>query len=133
MTVTALLVSHDGASWLPAVLDGLAAQTRRADRWVAVDTGSSDASRRLLRDGLGDYAVTTAQAHSSFGAAVRLALNKVPVPEDTEDPDWIWLLHDDSNSAAASTASGRVIGVMLPGYPEGVLRTVWPVETPTAY
>ena len=42
--VTALLVSHEGARWLPAVLDGLVAQTRPPERVVAVDTGSTDDS-----------------------------------------------------------------------------------------
>ena len=49
-TVTALLVSHEGSRWLPAVLDGLSDQTRPPDRVVAVDTGSTDESPRLLRD-----------------------------------------------------------------------------------
>ena len=52
VVVTAVLVSHDGARWLPAVLDGLADQTRPLDHVVAVDTGSTDESDRLsLRDG----------------------------------------------------------------------------------
>ena len=48
VVVTALLVSHDGARWLPAVLDGLADQTRPLDHVVAVDTGSTDESVALL-------------------------------------------------------------------------------------
>ena len=53
MTVTALLVSHDGARWLPAVLDGVAAQNRPVDAFVAVDTGSRDESAGAGQGGLG--------------------------------------------------------------------------------
>ena len=55
MTVTALLVSHDGARWLPAVLTGLSGQTLPVDRVVAVDTTSRDDSVTLVRDALGEH------------------------------------------------------------------------------
>ena len=41
-TVAVLLVSHDGARWLPGVLAGLAAQTVGPGLVVGVDTGSRD-------------------------------------------------------------------------------------------
>ena len=44
MTVTALLVSHDGARWLPAVLSGLTGQTHPVDRVV------EEVGVRSLRD-----------------------------------------------------------------------------------
>ena len=47
--VTAVLVTHDGATWLPQVIAALSAQTRRIDRIISVDTGSHDASVKLLR------------------------------------------------------------------------------------
>ena len=47
--VTAILVVHDGATWLPEVVTSLATQTRSADRAMAVDTGSVDASAKLLK------------------------------------------------------------------------------------
>lgn len=127
MTVTALLVSHDGARWLPAVLDGLARQTRRPDRTVAVDTGSADASRALLRERLGDYSVIPAPVSSSYGAAVGAALRKLPAATSPEDPDWIWLLHDDSApapdalemllAAAQDNPSVSVLGPKLREWP----------------
>ena len=97
-TVTALLVSHDGARWLPAVLDGLLGQSRRPDRVVAVDTGSADTSVELLRERLGPGSVHSAPARTSYGAAVAAGLGTLPA---TAQPDggpseWIWLLHDDS-------------------------------------
>jgi GT2 family glycosyltransferase len=94
-TVTVLLVSHDGSRWLPAVLDGLTAQTRPADRVVAVDTGSTDGSADLLRARLGADALLTEPATSSFGAAVEAGLSSLPQSPD----EWVWLLHDDSAPA----------------------------------
>jgi GT2 family glycosyltransferase len=120
-TVTALLVSHDGARWLPAVLDGLAAQTRRPDRVVAVDTGSSDASVQLLRDRIGAESVLTAPATSSYGAAVGAGLAAGAPTE------WVWLLHDDSApapealerllAAAEAQPSASVLGPKLREWP----------------
>src|SRR4051794_9741543 len=73
-SVTVVLVSHDGARWLPGTLAGLAAQTHRPDRIVAVDTGSTDGSVRLLTEALGGHAVYTADRTTGFGAAVQRAL-----------------------------------------------------------
>lgn len=95
MTVTALLVSHDGARWLPAVLDGLSAQTRRPDHVVAVDTGSTDATLDLLTERLGAAAVVEAGPELSYGAAVQLGLES----RGGGDVEWLWLLHDDSAPA----------------------------------
>ena len=46
--VTAIIVTHDGAAWLPEVIAALSSQTRRIDRIIAVDTGSVDISPKLL-------------------------------------------------------------------------------------
>ena len=95
-TVTALLVSHEGSRWLPAVLDGLARQTRPVDRVVAVDTGSTDDSAQILSGSLGAETLLDAPATSSFGGAVDLALSSLPPVRPDE---WVWLLHDDSAPA----------------------------------
>ncbi|HSE54313.1 MAG TPA: glycosyltransferase family 2 protein, partial [Nocardioidaceae bacterium] len=116
MTVTALLISHNGARWLPAVLEGLGAQTRAPERILAVDTGSGDASVELLTAHLGAESVVGAPARTSFPDAVDLGLEHLPrtMPTrletahgehrpgpagDVEDTEWIWLLHDDSRPA----------------------------------
>ena len=52
-SVSALLVSHDGARWLPAVIEGLAEQRVPVDAVVAVDTTSRDESTELLRQAFG--------------------------------------------------------------------------------
>ncbi|MGN0063398.1 MAG: glycosyltransferase family 2 protein, partial [Nocardioides sp.] len=95
MIVTAILVSHDGARWLPAVLDGLLGQTRPVDRVVAIDTTSRDGSDELLRQRLGDSVVHVLPGDTSYPDAVDHALDLAPGVED----EWVWLLHDDSNPA----------------------------------
>ncbi|WP_107706334.1 glycosyltransferase family 2 protein [Nocardioides allogilvus] len=99
MTVTALLVSHDGARWLPAVLDGVAAQHRPVDAFVAVDTGSRDDSASLVRDAWGEQVVHVLDSATTFPQAVRAALATLPPlsPDPAGDDEWIWLLHDDAN------------------------------------
>ncbi len=92
MTVTVLLVSHDGARWLPPVLEGLEAQTRPVDRAIAVDTGSRDGSVDLLRGLLEDESVLEVPGSTGYPAAVAHALEHVPEVDD----EWVWLLHDDS-------------------------------------
>uniref|UniRef100_UPI00286E1D39 glycosyltransferase family 2 protein n=1 Tax=Nocardioides sp. TaxID=35761 RepID=UPI00286E1D39 len=97
MTVTALLVSHDGARWLPAVLDGVAAQNRSVDAFVAVDTGSRDESVELVRAAWGNEAVHVLESSTTYPQAVRAAL--ATLPPVASDDEWIWLLHDDANPA----------------------------------
>ena len=105
--VTAVLVAHDGARWLPATLTALSRSTRRPERVVVVDTGSSDATPDILRRaesaGLVDRVVTTVR-ESSFGAAVAAALGtgSGTVIDDPEVVRWAWLLHDDSAPAPSA-------------------------------
>ena len=95
MTVTALLVSHDGARWLPSVLAGVAAQHRRVDAFLAVDTGSRDESADLVRQAWGVGAVHVLESSTTYPQAVRAALATL-APVASAD-EWIWLLHDDAN------------------------------------
>ena len=102
--VVAVLVAHDGARWLPAVLTALSRATRRPDVLVAVDTGSTDTTADLLAQartaGVVDD-VVTAPRDSGFGAAVAAGLAVVPgagvaAPDGEPAVEWVWLLHDDS-------------------------------------
>ena len=107
--VTAVLVAHDGARWLPDVLAALAKQTRAPQRIVAVDTGSADESRRLLVDALGEERVLDQPAGTGFGVAVAAGLahadavapfgalprRRLTDEEPREPVEWLWLLHDD--------------------------------------
>jgi GT2 family glycosyltransferase len=114
--VTALLVAHNGARWLPQSAAGLLAQSRPPQRFVAVDTGSTDGSADVLGQLLGADRVVAAPLGTGFGAAVDLGLAATDEehdqgsPADDEPPDdeppgddqpveWLWLLHDDAEPA----------------------------------
>jgi GT2 family glycosyltransferase len=85
--VTAVLVAHDGAAWLPEALSTLAASTRRPSRVVCVDTGSTDGSAALMAAAYGE--VLHLPRDTGYGAAVAAALGSAPMT------GWVWLLHDD--------------------------------------
>jgi GT2 family glycosyltransferase len=122
--VVALLVSHDGARWLPAVIDGIQTQTVPVTGVIAVDTGSKDESADLLLDAFDE--VVTVTGRTAYPEAVRIALEQVPA-SDPAGPEWIWLLHDDSNpapdalerllTAAADDPGADVLGPKLREWP----------------
>ncbi|WP_089102349.1 glycosyltransferase [Streptomyces hyaluromycini] len=82
--VTAVLVSHDGARWLPDALAGLLGQERPVQYAVAADTGSADDSAQLLTESLGDANVLHLARRTGFGQAVEEAGRTAPVltPDD---------------------------------------------------
>ncbi|MER5891001.1 glycosyltransferase [Streptomyces sp. NPDC001941] len=82
--VTAVLVSHDGARWLPDALAGVLGQDRPVQNAVAADTGSADDSARLLADALGDERVLHLARRTGFGTAVDEAVRTAGVlgPEE---------------------------------------------------
>ncbi|AOR33932.1 family 2 glycosyl transferase [Streptomyces fodineus] len=84
--VTAVLVSHDGARWLPDALAGLLSQERPVQYAVAADTGSADDSARLLTDALGDANVLHLARRTGFGQAVEEAGRAAPVLTPEELP-----------------------------------------------
>ncbi|MFI1073742.1 glycosyltransferase [Streptomyces puniciscabiei] len=84
--VTAVLVSHDGARWLPDALAGLLGQERPVQHAVAADTGSADDSARLLTDALGDANVLHLARRTGFGQAVEEASRTAPVLTPEELP-----------------------------------------------
>lgn len=90
--VTAILVVHDGATWLPQVVAAVASQTRTPNRTIAVDTGSKDDSLKLL-SGARIKSISINRGEG-FGTAVAEAVATLP-PTESED-EWLWLLHDDS-------------------------------------
>lgn len=96
MTVTALLVSHDGARWLPAVLAGLEDQRHRPAQVLAVDTGSTDNSLDLINAALDPACVSVHEG--SFPQAVAHALPHITT-------EWVWLLHDDANPEPGALAA----------------------------
>ncbi|TGN73628.1 family 2 glycosyl transferase [Streptomyces bauhiniae] len=82
--VTAVLVTHDGARWLPDALAGLLSQERPVQYAVAADTGSADDSAQLVAETLGDEAVVHLARRTGFGQAVEEATRLAPVltPDD---------------------------------------------------
>ena len=88
--VSAILVVHDGATWLPEVVASLASQTRAFDHIVAVDTGSVDSSAKLLKGAR--IPILTMPRETGFGAAIASAVEKLPPSIESE---WLWILHDD--------------------------------------
>lgn len=100
-SVAALIVSHDGARWLPAVIDGLRAQTAPVTRVVAVDTGSKDESAALLDQAFGE--VERLPAMTGYPDAVRAGLERLRRAGD--EVEWVWLLHDDSNPDPGALAA----------------------------
>jgi GT2 family glycosyltransferase len=130
--VTAVIVAHDGATWLPGVADALLDQTRAVQRVVAVDTGSRDRSGAVLASKFGQPAVFGMDRSTGYGAAVAKALAhrsaNSPVPgasgaQPGDRLEWIWLLHDDCEPApdaleqllrgAAETNAAAVLGPKL--------------------
>ena len=100
MKVTAILVSHNGGRWLPAVIAGLERSTRLPDEVVTVDTGSTDDSVALVEEAFGP-GVVRLPASSTYAAAVRSGLAHAPAAQSDE---WVWLLHDDATPAPDALA-----------------------------
>jgi GT2 family glycosyltransferase len=103
--VTAVLVSHNGALWLPEVVAALTSQTRPIDFITAVDTGSEDSSTKLLKSARIPFFTT--ETETGFGQAVSMAVDKLP---DAIENEWIWLIHDDC--APAPTALAELLSAV---------------------
>ncbi len=106
--VTALLVAHDGARWLPETLKALLTQSKPVDRLIAADTGSGDACPALLTEVVGESKLISLPPRTPYAEAVAAlarhpaSKSAVPVPEEVSGSDrveWLWLLHDDSTPA----------------------------------
>lgn len=104
--VTAVLVAHDGARWLPDTLKALLTQARPVQRLVTVDNGSQDRGPAVLAEVVGAGNVLTLPRTTGYGEAVAEALRQAPAtaPVPDDDPgnprtEWVWLLHDDSAPA----------------------------------
>jgi GT2 family glycosyltransferase len=105
--VTAILVVHDGAVWLPEVVASIASQTRSVDQLIAVDTGSIDSSSKLLKGA--KIPTLSVDRELGFGDAVQSAVDKLPTPI-TGASEWLWLLHDDC--APTSTALEKLLAAI---------------------
>ena len=99
--VTTVLVCHNGARWLPAVLAQLAGATRPPEVIVGIDAQSTDTSLKILIQSLGPDRVVALAKNPGFGSCVAAGLGLVPRPDFQVDArpadtiEWVWLLHDD--------------------------------------
>jgi GT2 family glycosyltransferase len=128
LTVTAVVVTHDAAMWLPRLRAGLVGQTRPPDEVVVVDTGSTDDTCVLVSQVPG-WHLLRAERTTAPGAAWARGAAHLPRPrgEAARSPAggarWLWLLHDDAVPApdalqallavAARTPSAGVLGAKL--------------------
>ena len=90
--VSAILVVHDGSTWLPEVVASIASQSRTVDHILAVDTGSADGSAKLLKGAR--IPVATLDRTTGFGEAVAYGVEHLSAPVEGAE-EWIWILHDD--------------------------------------
>ena len=90
--VSAILVVHDGTTWLPEVVASIASQSRSVDQILAVDTGSTDGSAKLLKGAR--IPVATLDRTTGFGEAVAHGVAQLSAPIEGAD-EWLWILHDD--------------------------------------
>ena len=94
--VTAIIVSHDGVTWLSEVVASLSSQKLKIDQIIAVDNGSIDGSPKLLRNA--GIKVIEQDREAGFGSAIAAAVATLPklrVNAQGESNEWLWILHDD--------------------------------------
>ncbi|MDP9296346.1 MAG: glycosyltransferase family 2 protein, partial [Actinomycetota bacterium] len=87
-----VLVVRDAARWLRECVQALSAQTYPKVGIVAVDNASTDGSRELLQQALGDERVVALRENEGLPGAVRAAVGLSAVRE----ADYLLLLHDDT-------------------------------------
>ena len=95
--VTAILVAHDGETWIPKVVAALASQSRSIDVAIAIDTESQDGTLKLLKSS--EFKTYSMTRGTGFGDAIKEALTKIPrIKQGSTDEkivEWLWLIHDD--------------------------------------
>jgi len=92
--VTAIVVTHDGVTWLSEVVASLSSQKLQPNRIIAVDNGSKDGSVKFLTNA--GVEVIKKSRSTGFGEAVAAAVSKLPpTAVDSNEQEWLWILHDD--------------------------------------
>jgi GT2 family glycosyltransferase len=109
--VSAIIVTHDGQTWLPETVAALTSQTRALDIIIAVDTDSQDKSLQLLKSAR--IPVINAERTCGFGEAISLGVDSLK-PRHGDLVEWIWLIHDDC--APAPTALNLAMVIWLSGF-----------------
>lgn len=110
--VVAVVVTYNRAELLQACLDGLAAQTRPVDAVVVIDNASSDGSGDVARAHPVGAEVHTLGVNvggaGGFAAGMALALTGL-------DPDWLWLMDDDTVPTPSALAEAEHAVARYPG------------------
>ncbi|WGD38103.1 glycosyltransferase [Lysinibacter sp. HNR] len=91
--VTALVVATNGAARLERTLEGLTQQTRKPDRIILVDNGSTDTTSAIFADFPADRIISTGEV-LPFGAALKAAMQWMT--DEVSSGEWLWLLTHDS-------------------------------------
>ena len=108
-TVDAVVVVHNGATWLAQCLDGLAAQTLPPARLVIVDVASTDTSGAIARAHSGvrrvvpSVEVLRLEQAVPVGRAIEHGIAAMPAGPNPSD-SWVWVLHDDTVPRANALA-----------------------------
>jgi GT2 family glycosyltransferase len=92
--VTAIIVTHNGAPFIGKAVVELSRSEQRPGHIIVVNTGSKDATHRVLDQALSEELidqVIAAPSDIGFSAAVNLAIDE----SEALPPLWYWLLHDD--------------------------------------
>ncbi|HVF09064.1 MAG TPA: glycosyltransferase family 2 protein [Actinomycetota bacterium] len=110
-TVLVVLVARDAAGWLRETVAALAAQTYPRTAVLGVDDASSDDSRAILEEALGERRVMALPRRRGLAGAFRAAMEQ-PAASEAE---LVLLLHDDA--ALDPDALQRLVdaAVGLPG------------------
>lgn len=115
-TIAAVIVTHDGAAWLPATLDSIRRQSRQADRIVVIDDASTDATPAILADhGLTPLPAAT----SARDVTTRIARNFVQAVRASGEADLVVLgdhddvWHDDRIARQAAILEARPDALMV--------------------
>jgi glycosyltransferase involved in cell wall biosynthesis len=77
--VAVVIPNHNGARWLPGVLDSVAAQTVAPAEVLVVDDGSTDASRALLAERFPGVRVLALGANAGFARAANAGTENSPL------------------------------------------------------
>ncbi|HEY7755797.1 MAG TPA: glycosyltransferase, partial [Actinomycetota bacterium] len=102
-SVLVVLVARDAAGWLRGCLQSLANQSHSRLGVVAVDNDSSDGTRDLLVQALGEQRVIRLHENRGLAGAVRAAV-ELPAAQAA---DYLLVLHDDT--ALAPDAVARMV------------------------